>query len=116
MKRATGALALVLLLVSGVAHADKIIPIWAAQTAPAQTVVDTSGYQTAQVSIWAASGSPDGTVTIYLVPPGDGPLMALASYATPTTVKTFRGPAGVRLAVALTGNSTGTVAAYMVLK
>jgi len=109
-------LALCLLLAAGVASADKVVPIWAAQTAPAQTIVDTSGYQTAQVTIWAASGSPDGTVTIYLVPPGNAPLMALTSYATPSSVKTFRGPAGTRLAVALTGNTTGTVAAYVVLK
>lgn len=108
--------ALCLLLIAGNALADKVVTVWTAQPAPAQTEIDTSGYQTAQITIWATSGSPDGTVTIYLVPPGGAPLVSLASYATPSAVKTFRGPAGTRLAVALTGNTTGEVAAYAVLK
>ncbi len=110
------ALILALLLLAGVASADKVVPIWAAQATPAQTIVDTTGYQTAQVTIYATSGSPNGTVTLYLVPPGNPGLVTLATYATPTTPKTFRGPAGITLAIALTGNTTGTVGVNVVLK
>jgi hypothetical protein len=116
VKKLAIALALAAVLLAGTATADKIVWVWTAQGTPAQTTVDTSGFQTAQVSIWAASGSPDGTVTIYLVPPGNAQLVTLATYATPTTVKTFRGPAGSTLAIALAGNTTGTVAANVVLK
>lgn len=116
MKKFTLAFVLALLLLAGVAAADKVVPIWAAQAAPASTIIDTVGYQTAQVTIWAASGSPDGTVTIYLVPPGNAGFITLATYATPSAAKTFRGPAGVTLAIALAGNTTGTVGVNVVLK
>lgn len=116
MKRLLLSLALCLALLSGVASADKVVPIWAAQATPAQTQIDTVGYQTAQVNVWATSGTPDGTVTVYLVPPGNAGLVTLATYATPTTVKTFRGPAGATLAIALSGNTTGTVGVNVVLK
>lgn len=116
MKRAAIILTLLLLLLAGAAYADKVVWVWTAQATPAQTTLDTVGYQTAQITIYAASGSPDGTVTIYLVPPGGGALVSLATYATPSTPKTFRGPVGTALAIALTANTTGTVAVNAVLK
>ena len=96
--------------------ADKVEPIWTAQATNTSKAVQTAGYGEAQVTIWAASGSPDGTVSIYNAPPAPAPLVLLATYATPTTAKTFRGPAGTTIIIALSGNSTGTVGAVAVLK
>ena len=81
------------------AATDKVVTVWTAQAANTSTTVLTDGYQTAQVTIWAKSGSPDGTAKVYLVPPNGAPLVLLATYATPTTAKTFRGPAGTSLVV-----------------
>lgn len=108
--------ALCLLLLAGVASADKAVSVWAAQATDTSTTVTSDGYQTAQVTVWAVSGSPDGTVRIYSRAPSGAPLVLLATYATPTAAKTFRGPAGVGIVVALSGNSTGTVGAVVVLK
>lgn len=114
MKRAL--VFLLALFLVGPLSADQVKSIWTAQTAPAAVAIPTDGYQTAQVTIWVVSGSPDGTVTIYSQPPGGAPLVALKTYATPTTAKTFRGPAGTGLVVALSGNTTGAVGAIAVLK
>ena len=110
---------LVLLLVlalPALAATDKVVTVWTAQATNTSTAVPSDGYQTAQVTIWAASGSPDGTVRIYSQAPGGAPLVLLATYATPTAAKTFRGPAGTGIVVALSGNTTGTVGAVAVLK
>ena len=109
--------ALVLLLALPLlAATDKVVTVWTAQAANISSTVLTDGYQTAQVTIWAKSGSPDGTVKVYSQAPAGAPLVPLATYATPTTAKTFRGPAGISIVVALSGNTTGTVGAVAVLK
>lgn len=115
MKRITLALCL-LLAFTAMAATDKVVTVWTAQATNTSTTVLTDGYQTAQVTFWAKSGSPDGTAKVYNVPPNGAPLVLLATYATPTTAKTFRGPAGTSLVLALSGMSTGTVGAVVVLK
>lgn len=115
MKKLTLALCL-LLAFAAPAATDKVVTVWTAQATNTSATVLTDGYQTAQVTIWAASGSPNGTAKVYLVPPNGAPLVLLAAYATPTTAKTFRGPTGTSLVLALTGMSTGTVGAVVVLK
>lgn len=95
---------------------DKVVSVLAGQADDTSVTVDTAGYSEAQVTIWASSGSPDGTVTIYHVTPLGAPLKELASYATPTVPKTLRGPVGVAIVVALTGMSVGEVSAVAVLK
>ncbi len=115
MKKLTLALCLLLAFVA-TAATDKVVTVWTAQATNTSTTVLTDGYQTAQVTIWAASGSPDGTARVYLVPPAGAPLVLLATYATPTTAKTFRGPAGTSLVLALSGMTTGTVGCVAVLK
>lgn len=110
-------IALVLLVALPVlAATDRTATIWTAQATNTSASLDTAGYNEAQITIWAASGSPDGTVRIYYQPPNGAPLVLLATYATPTTAKTFRGPAGITLVFALTGMSTGTVGTVAVLK
>lgn len=109
--------ALVLLLALPLlAATDKVVTVWTGQATNISTTVLTDGYATAQVTFWAASGSPDGTARVYLVPPNGAPLVLLATYATPTTAKTLRGPAGTSLVLALSGMTTGTVGAVVVLK
>ncbi len=115
MKKLTLALCLVLAL-SAAAATDKVVTVWTAQATNTSSTVVTDGYQTAQVTFWGASGSPDGTARVYLVPPNGAPLVLLATYATPSTAKTFRGPAGTSLVLALSGMTTGTVGATVVLK
>ena len=117
MKKIICALVLAVALASvAFAATDKVVPIWTAQGTNTSATVATDGYQTAQVTVWAASGSPDGTVRIYSSAPGGAPLVLLATYATPSAAKTFRGPAGASLVVTLTSNTTGTVGAVAVLK
>lgn len=117
MKRFVPAVVLALLLVfAPLAAADKVVTVWAAQATNTSTSVSSEGYQTAQVTVWAVSGSPDGTVRIYSQAPSGAPLVLLATYATPSAAKTFRGPAGVGIVVTLTENTTGTVGAVAVLK
>lgn len=82
----------------------------------ANVEIDTELYSMATVTIAASSGSPDGTVTVYDVSPLGAYSDALATYATPTTPKTFRGPAGYKLAVRLAGNSTGTISVSVMLR
>lgn len=114
MKRAI-ILLVVLLALALPAFAADVKPIWTAQAANVATPVDVSTYQSGQVVVWAASGTPDGTVTIYDTTPG-APSVKLAEYPTPTAAKKFRGPVGVSLLVVLSGNTTGTVGAVAVLK
>lgn len=104
---------LLVLLFSGVASADQVYTCFAASgTNGSGTcgVIATGGYTVATVSIAAASGSPDGTVTIYV----DG--KSVYTYATPTTLKVIRGPVAGKLAVGLSGNTTGTVDVTVRLK
>ena len=116
MKRVIVFLLALALLTAPAFAADKVEPIWTAQATNTSKAVQTAGYGEAQITVWAASGSPDGTVSIYNAPPAPAPLVLLATYATPTTAKTFRGPAGTTIIVALSGNTTGTVGAVAVLK
>lgn len=116
MKRAVSLVLALLFLALPAFAADKVELIWTAQATNTSKSVQTAGYGEAQITVWAASGSPDGTVSIYNAPPSPAPLVLLATYATPTTAKTFRGPAGTTLIVALSGNTTGTVGAVAVLK
>lgn len=95
---------------------DKVVTVFNGQATSKSTVVDTAGYAEAQVTVWGASGSPDGTVTVYHSTPSGAPLVALATYATPSAAKTFRGPVGTAIVVTLTGNTTGTVSVVAVLK
>jgi len=115
VKKLIGILLLVLAL-PALAATDKVVTVWTGQATNVSTAVASDGYQTAQVTFWAKSGSPDGTAKVYLVPPNGAPLVLLATYATPTTAKTFRGPAGTSLVLALSGMTTGTVGAVVVLK
>lgn len=115
MRRAVVALVLLLALPL-LAATDKVVSVWTGQATNTSTSVDTAGHQTAQVTVWAKSGSPDGTVRVYSQPPGGAPLVLLATYATPTAAKTFRGPAGTTLVLALSGMTTGTVGTVVVLK
>lgn len=101
---------------SATAASDRVATIWTAQATNTSASVDTAGYGEAQVTFWAVSGSPDGTARVYLQPPSGAPLVLLATYATPTTAKTFRGPAGTGIVVTLTGMTTGTVGCVAVLK
>lgn len=107
---------LLLLSIPALAATDKVVTVWTGQATNISTAVASDGYQTAQVTIWAKSGSPDGTVRVYSQAPAGAPLVLLATYATPTTAKTFRGPAGTDIVVALSGNTTGTVGAVAVMK
>lgn len=115
MRRALVALVLLVALPM-FAATDKAVSIWTAQATNTSASVDTAGYGEAQVTVWAVSGSPDGTVRIYSAAPSGAPLVLLATYATPATAKTFRGPAGTGIVVTLTGMTTGTVGAVAVLK
>ena len=96
--------------------AERTVPVWTAQATNVETAVDTTGAASAVVSIWAASGTPDGTVRIIYLPLGSPTYVTLATYAMPTSVKSFRGPVGEGLRLVLTGNTTGTVGAVAVLK
>ena len=117
MKKLSAVLVIVIVFVLALpASADKVVTVFSGQDVPKSVAVDTTGYQTALVTIWAASGTPNGTVTIYSQPPLGAPPVALATYATPTTAKTFRGPVGASIVVSITGLSSGTISAVAVLK
>jgi hypothetical protein len=119
VRRALIISALVLgVLLSSVARADVIVPIWTAQAAASATFSrDTAGFREAQVTVGATPGtSPAGTVTIYVAATPTSPLISVSSYATPTAPKTFRGPVGGMIYVVLTGNSVGTVDAVLLLR
>lgn len=112
MKRAFTALVLVLgLIVPAVALAAGwvVFPSGTLTTAaPSSGPLDTSIYLRYQVTLAAASGTPDGTVTIYTIAP-TGDQIAMSTYATPTTAKTFVGECQTKLLINLSGNTTGTV-------
>lgn len=79
--------------------------------------LDTAWAREAQVTVWGSTGSPDGTVTVYHATPGTGaPAVELFNYATPTTAKTYTGPTGAALEIALTGNTTGKVSVVVGLR
>ena len=114
MKRAAAVLAIVLVLAFPLA-ADTVKALLTAQGTDTSASVDATGFKSAVVTVWAASGSPDGTVRIYSAPPG-APLVLLATYATPSAAKSFRGPVDAGVVVTLTGNTTGKVSVVAVLK
>jgi hypothetical protein len=116
VKRLLFALLVAVILAGPVAAGDKVNLVWTAQATNTTATIDTTGYKSAQVTIWAAEGSPDGTVSIYYDSDRGGPLVLLKQYATPTTVKTFAGPVGTKLVVGLSGMSTGKVGCTVVLK
>lgn len=102
-----------LALLAPAAFADLVKTATLNSTTAKTVSYDTAGYQVATVDVSAASGSPDGTVQIYVneVSVGTGGV-----YATPTTKKSFRGPVTGTIRISLTGNSTGTVAVTVTLK
>lgn len=89
--------------------------VWTDQATNASTTIDTSQAREAQVTVWGSSGSPDGTVKVFVISP-DGQWVLVSTYATPTTAKTYRGPTGTRLGFSLTGNTTGRVSVAVLLK
>lgn len=81
--------------------------------------INTNNYKSANVTVVAASGTPDGTVTIYTVPGGVDDVakrVQVEQYATPTTAKAYIGPCQGGLVITLTGNTTGTVSVTGSLK
>lgn len=104
MRKLALALLLAVLLALPAAALYVVTPLDAATANTSQTI-DTSTYKEAVVTISGASA--DGTVTVY-VESSKGARVAVATYATPSTAKTFIGPTGYRLTVTLTGMSTGT--------
>ena len=81
----------------------------------ASHTIDVSEFSTGAVTIAANTGSPDGTVTIYDTSPG-GDLIAVGTYATPSTPKKWSGPVFSKLTIVLSGNTTGTVDVWVELK
>lgn len=107
------------LIIALSARADVAFTAFNASGTNGTYVQNTAGYKTISVTVLAASGSPDGTVTVYVVPGGTDSVakrVAVATYATPTTAKTYYGPATGAVVIELTGNSTGTVTVTGVLK
>lgn len=105
--------ALLILLLALPAFGDQVTTATLNSTTSKTITVDTAGYSVATVTVLAASGTPDGTVQVYV----DGKSLGTAAqYATPTTTKVFRGPVSGTLVVALGGNSTGTVSVTVRLK
>lgn len=81
--------------------------------------INTANYKSANITVLAASGSPNGTVTVYTVPGGVDDVakrVQVEQYATPTTAKAYIGPTQGGLVITLTGNSTGTVSVTGSLK
>lgn len=114
-----GLFGLATLVVAFTARADVAFTAFDASGTNGTYVQNTAGYKTISVTVLAASGSPDGTVTVYVVPGGTDSVakrVAVATYATPTTAKTYYGPATGAVVIELTGNSTGTVTVTGVLK
>lgn len=109
-------LGLALLFGARVANADTSKLIWSVQATDAQETIDTRGYWDAQITIWASSGTPNGTVYVYADDGPDAPIVELAKYATPTAAKKFAGKPGLAIRVVLSGNTTGTVGVKVVLK
>ena len=118
MKRFQFLLAVLLVagLVAPTALADKLWAAISASGANQVVSVDSASYKTAQVTVWAASGSPDGTVTIYVRASPIAARRQVAQYATPTVAKTFMGAAGGVLEVELTANTVGTITVVGILK
>lgn len=113
MRKIISALALVVALVAApLGLADQVNTATLTTAAPSVSY-STVGYAVANVSVEKLSGSPDGTVQIYV----DGYSVGTGgAYATPTTKKIFRGPVGGQITVILSGNTTGTVAVEVRLK
>jgi hypothetical protein len=89
-----------------------------ATTANGTWTYGTSNSDMAQVTIWASTGSPDGTVTVYTrTGTGTATRVQVAQYATPTsTAKTYSGETQAHLDVVVTGLSTGTISFEVVTK
>lgn len=115
MKRVLPLLIALILAYAPPLLADKNVSVLAATSTNQEVVVNTEGYNTAVVSVSGASAT--GTVTVYVAPSASSPQRtAVATYATPSTTKTYRGPTSGALVVALTGNTTGTATVTAVLK
>lgn len=112
------ALGCALLLLTREARAsDSEKVVFTAQGTDTSVYVDARGYNSAIVTIWAASGSPNGSVVVYKDDGSDAPLVEHGRYATPSTAKAFVCyPLGRGMRFVLTGNSTGTVGTKVVLK
>lgn len=90
--------------------------VWTAQATNTTVFVPTPGGTEAQVTV-IGNSSPDGTVTIYTCPNREtAGCVAVATYATPSAAKTYAGTSSSQLYVTLTGNTTGNVDLFVVLK
>lgn len=93
--------------------------VFTAQGSDTTAILETKDYALAVVSI-TGNSTPDGTVNVYSLPSGveyttySSP--ACITYATPTTTKQFVGYPMGALLFELTGNSTGDVDVFVVLK
>lgn len=90
--------------------------VWTAQATNTTVFVPTPGGTEAQVTV-IGNSSPDGTVTISTCPNRDTDgCVVVATYATPSAAKTYAGTSSAQLYITLTGNTTGNVDLYVVLK
>ena len=93
--------------------------VFSAQGANKTVTIDTAKYQECVISCVKNTGSPDGTFNAYTVPdPNTATVgrVAVATYATPSTIKTWTGPTAGGLVIELTGNSTGSIDAWVQIR
>lgn len=117
MKKALVVLTLALLATfAASAEVVSFKQLWDNQATNTTTFFATSGGTELQVSV-IGNSTPNGTVTIYTCPQQVVASCAVvATYATPTTVKTYVGTSTPFVYVTLTGNSAGNVDLLVVLK
>lgn len=105
------------LLVASAAHAagDVATTLIDNSGTDGEASMSTSGCHAVIATVSVTSGSPDGTVTGYVLGPKGEPITVF-TYATPTTTKSYRGPAISKFSVVLSGNTTGKVTVTGVCK
>ena len=116
MKKALVAIVALLATFAVGAEVVSFSQVWDNQPTNATIFVPTPSGNEAQVTI-IGNSTPDGTVTVYTCPNrSTAGCVAVATYATPTTAKTYFGTSSPQLYVTLTGNTTGSVDVLLVLK
>lgn len=118
MKKSTFVVAFALLLLTLGAHAEVVssVRLWTAQATNTTTFQPTPSGAEVQVTV-VGNSTPDGTVTTYTCPTrATAGCVAVATYATPTTARTYVGTSSPFLYVTLTGNTTGNVDVYVIVK
>lgn len=116
MKRALVVIVALLATFAASAEVVSFSQLWDNQPTNTTTWFPTSGGTELQVSV-IGNSTPDGTVTIYTCPQRVvASCVVVATYATPTTAKTYVGTSTPFVYVTLTGNSTGNVDLLVVLK